>query len=188
MATRNSELRRKGIHLVGLAVPVLYWFANKLVVLCFIAFWLVLFIAGEIYRFRRGIPKKAEKIARPMMREYERRGTAAHVFLAAGFFVAVLFYAKDVAIAVSLIVVFGDCASAAVGGYIGGRQLIRGKTLWGTLALVLTAFVVSFWIVGVPLAFAGAITTGAVEPLPINDNFSVPVAAGLAMTAARYFL
>jgi len=48
MVLLANEIRRKGIHLIGLTVRLLYWAAGKLVTLCFIAFWMILFIAGEI--------------------------------------------------------------------------------------------------------------------------------------------
>lgn len=188
MVARDGELRRKGIHLIGLTVPTLYMFADKLVVLSFIAFWAIIFIAFEIYRFRRGIPKKAMEVAKPLMRKYERRGVAAHVFLSLGLFLAVLLYAKDIAIATSLIIVLADGAAAVVGRYLGGHRLVCRKTLEGTLTLIAVAFVVSVWIVGAALAFTGAVVAGAVELLPINDNISIPFFSGLAMTAMRYFL
>jgi len=94
MVSLSNEIRRKGIHLIGLIVPLLYWTAGKFVTLCFIAFWTILFIAGEVYRFRRGIPKEIEEVAPPMMRKHERMGVGGHVS-ALGLFHSRIFVRKE---------------------------------------------------------------------------------------------
>lgn len=183
----GSEIRRKCLHLVGLAVPTLYWFTNQFTMLCFIAFFFVLFVAFEIYRFRRGLPPAAEA-AKPVMRGYEERGVGGHVFLAGGLFIAVLAFEKNVAIAVSVVTVLGDAAAAIIGKRFGTHELVREKTVEGTLALVAVALVAAIWFVGGVAALAGALAAGIVELLPINDNFSIPVFSGLVMNTALHLL
>jgi dolichol kinase len=187
MALAN-EIRRKGIHLIGLVVPLLYWSAGKLVTLSFIAFWTILFIAGEIYRFRRGIPREIEEVAAPMMRERERSGVGGHVFFALGLFIAVFLYERDIAIAISLIMVLADGAAAIVGKSFGRVRLIGEKTLEGTLTLICVAFIVAILFVSWAVALVGAAVAGFVELMPGDDNLSIPIFSGLAMAAMRYFL
>ena len=189
MARSRTELRRKYIHLIGLVVPALYWLTGKQVTLCFVAFFLFLFTAFELYRIRRGIPvKKAATIAKPLIRSHEKRGIGAHVFFAAGAFVAVLAYPKEVAIAALLMATLADGGAAVVGSMCGRHKLIGRKTLEGSLTLFLIAIVLAAWLVKPFLAaFVGAIAAACVELLPTNDNLTVPVAAGLAMHVVRYF-
>lgn len=188
MPRSKTELRRKYIHLIGLVVPALYWLTNKQVTLCFVAVFLLLFMALEIYRIRRGIPvKKAATIAKPLIRPHEERGIGAHVFFAAGAFVAVLAYPQRIAIAALLMSTLADGGAAVVGSMWGRHQLIGKKTLEGSLTLFLIAIVLAAWLVEPWIvALAGAIVAACVELLPMNDNLTVPIAAGLAMHVARY--
>jgi len=188
MVSLANEIRRKGIHLIGLIVPLLYWTAGKFETLCFIAFWTILFIAGEVYRFRRGIPKEIGEVAAPMMRKRERSSIGGHVYFALGLFIAVFLYEKNIAIAISLIMVLADGAAAIVGKSFGRMHLISKKTLEGTLTLICVAFVVSVWFVGWAVALVGAVIAGLVELMPVDDNLSIPIFSGLAMAAMRYFL
>jgi len=182
----RGEVRRKGVHLIGLIVPLLYHAVGKFATLSFVAVWTTLFIAGEIYRLRRGMPREVERIAAPMMRRRERKGVGGHVFFSLGLFTAVLFYDKDVVTAVALITVLADGAAAVVGVHVGRHRLLGKKTLEGTLALIGVAFITSLWFVGRVLALVGALVAGLVELLPVDDNLTLPVLSGLAMMAARY--
>ena len=189
MAGFKTEIRRKYIHLIGLTVPVLYWTTNyiipsfsKQVTLGFITFFLLLFVAFEFYRLSHGIPKEADAIVKPLIRPEERRGIGGHVFFAAGAFIAVLAYSRDIAIAALLISVFADGGAAVVGSRWGRYRLIGKKTIEGSLALFLIALAFAALIVKPLLAaFVGAVAATCVELLPINDNLMVPISAGLAM-------
>lgn len=189
MAKFRTELRRKYIHLIGLVVPALYWLTNKQVTLCFVAFFLLLFTAFEFYRIKRGIPvKEADAIAKPLIRSHEKRGIGAHVFFAAGAFVVVLAYPQEIAISALLMATLADGGAAVVGSMWGRHKLIGRKTLEGSLTLFLIAIALAVWIVEPLLAaFVGAIVAACVELLPMNDNLTVPVVAGLAMHVVRYF-
>jgi len=188
MVSPANELRRKSVHLIGLIVPLLYHVAGKFATLVFVAVWTILFIIGEIYRLKQGMPRWVEKRAAPMMRGRERKGVGGHVYFSLGLFTAVLFYDKEIVTAVALITVLADGAAAIVGAHVGKHRLLGKKTLEGTLTLIAVAFMVSVWVVGGALAFTGGVVAGVVELLPINDNFSIPFFSGLAMTAMRYFL
>jgi len=196
MAGFKTEIRRKYIHLIGLTVPVLYWATyyltpsySKQVTLGFITFFLLLFMAFEFYRFRHGIPKEADAIVKPLIRPEEKRGIGGHVFFAAGAFIAVLAYSRDIAIAALLISVFADGGAAVVGSRWGRYRLIGKKTIEGSLALFLIALAFAALIVKPLLAaFVGAVAATCVELLPINDNLMVPISAGLAMQLMRYFI
>lgn len=201
MGAVASELRRKSIHLIGLVVPIVYWITdfNRGITLLFIAIFSFAFTISEIYRIRYGIPlKEAETLVKPLIRPQERRGVGAHVFFAAGAFVTILAYPKDIAIAAMLISTFADGSAAVVGKRWGRHSTIGKKTLEGTLALVSVAFVVALIVLAaffghvitesIAIAFAGAIAAASVELLPINDNLSIPIAAGFAMYIALHSL
>ncbi|MCS7131125.1 MAG: hypothetical protein NZ934_00110 [Hadesarchaea archaeon] len=179
-------------------MPLVYWITNKQVILLFLGTFLFLFLISELYRIKFGIPKEADTYVRPLIRPRERRGVGAHVFFAAGAFVAALTYPKDIAIAAMFVAVIADGAAAVVGRRWGHHKLISKKTLEGTLTLFSVAIVTAMltFIAGfrlplyssAMLALAGAIAAACIELLPINDNLTVPIAAGLAMSCARYFI
>lgn len=183
-------------------VPVLYWLTDRQLTLAFVGVWLFIFAAFELYRVRHGIPiKEAEALARPLVRPHEERGIGAHVFFAAGAFVAVLAYPAAIAIAALLMSTLADGGAAVIGKRWGRHRLSGEKTLEGSLALFLIAFVIALTIFttfqrGLPaigpanalmLALLGAGAAACVELAPINDNLSIPIFAGFVMTAV-YFI
>jgi dolichol kinase len=192
MPVAEVEVRRKGLHLVGLTVPVLYWLADKELTLAFVGTCLFIFTAFEFYRIRHGIPvREADAVARPLMRPHEERGIGAHVFWTAGAFVAILAYPKEIVIIALLISTLAD-GGAAVVGMRWGRHKLRGeKTLEGSLALFSIAFVIALAVSitflelvdALVLALLGASAAACIELVPINDNLSIPIFAGFVMTA-----
>ncbi len=189
MTSVKLELRRKTIHLIGLGVPALYWLTDKQFTLLVIGSFLLGFAAFELYRWRRGfLSKGLNDFIQPTLRADERRGFGAHVYFAAGVFVALLVYSQTIAIAAVLILILGDGAAALVGAKWGKTRLTRGRTLKGTMALFFVAFLGALLVVAPGVALVGAMTAACVELLPMNDNLSIPIFAGLAMTTAAYFL
>lgn len=199
MAALISEVYRKCIHLIGLVVPLIYWVTNKQVILLFLGTFLFIFLISELYRIKFGIPiKEADVHVRPLIRPQERRGMGAHVFFAAGAFVAALAYPKDIAIAAMFVVVIADGAAAVVGRRWGHHRLVGKKTLEGTLTLFSVAIITATFIfvagfrlpfyTSAMLSLAGAIAAACIELLPLNDNLTIPIATGFAMSCARYFI
>lgn len=189
MPSVELELQRKAIHLIGLGVPALYWFTNKEFTLLVVGAFMFGFAAFELYRWRHGIPvKEAEEVTRPLMRPSEERGLGAHVYFACGVFIAILLYSQTIAVAAILMLILGDGAAALVGIKWGKIRLTERRTLGGSLALFLVAFLAALLVVSPKLALVGAIVAAYVELLPINDNLSIPIFAGLAMTFVAYLL
>jgi dolichol kinase len=96
----------------------------------------------------------------------------------------ILLFEKSVAAAALLILACGDTAASGVGQALGGYKLREGKTLMGSLAFLVTAFLVTLPFFPTPVAFGGALLATVVEflPLPLDDNLSIPLTAGIAFT------
>ncbi len=189
MPSVELELQRKAIHLIGLGVPAIYWLTNKEFTLLVVGAFIIGFVAFELYRWRHGIPvKEAEEVARPLLRPSEKRGLGAHVYFACGAFATILLYSQTIAIVAILMLILGDGTAALVGIKWGKTRLRERRTLGGSLALFLVAFLTGLSVVSPKLALIGAIVAACVELLPLNDNLSIPIFAGLAMTLAAYFL
>lgn len=181
------ELRRKAIHLLALAVPFIYWFAGQAVVLVVVGAAMVASTFFELYRWRYGIPlKEAERVTRSLMRAEEVKGFGAHVYFLVGIFIPLAFYPQPIAVASVLMLALGDAAAALVGMRWGRIGTSGNRTLEGSLAMFLVALLAGAFVVRFPLAVVGAASAALAEYLPVNDNLSVPILAGLAMWAATY--
>ena len=119
-----------------------------------------------------------------------RRVTAA-TYLAVAALLCFLVFPREVAALALLFLAVGDPLAALVG------QRVRRPRLWGKSLAGTATFVAAALVVGVGLALAGvtprhpgvalgALVAALVEllPLPVDDNLTVPLAAGLAMALA----
>jgi dolichol kinase len=123
--------------------------------------------------------------------EKERRGPTTSLYYAASLLVCVLIFPVYAAIGGVISLAAGDPVAAIVGRRI-GRIRIGGKSVEGALANAVTAFcLILIFVRSVPLAAAGALAGSAAEMLDIpyiDDNITVPLAAGGAMVLAARFL
>jgi dolichol kinase len=99
----------------------------------------------------------------------------------------VALFEPTIAAAAIAIGLLGDAAAAIVGRRFGRMHIGKSdKTIEGSMAFLLVAAPL-IWIVPnltLPVGLAGVVAGVVVESLhlPINDNFSVPMASALAMT------
>jgi dolichol kinase len=107
-------------------------------------------------------------------------GTAPYVL---GIGLSLYAFSTDVASAAICFLAFGDVAATTVGERY-GKSKIGDKSLEGTAAFIAAGLFVG--LVLLPIAeiiVAGAVIAAAVELVPLaNDNFTIPIAAGAAMT------
>jgi dolichol kinase len=118
-----------------------------------------------------------------MRPEEERQPTGSAYYIVACW-LTILVFERTVAVAALLVLACADTAASVVGQAMGGYRLTKGKTLSGTGAFVVTAFLVTLPFFPAPTAFAGAIIAAVAEclPLPLDDNITVPLAAGISLT------
>lgn len=186
------KFKRKLFRLVGFLFPALYlglgeygrW-ATIGVLLLFIATMFTL----EVYRFRYpGVNRWLFEHFKSFTKEKERaRVSTTTLFLVASLLTVVLF-PRGIAIAAILFLVVGDPVAEIVGLRY-GRVPLLGKSLEGTLAglcacLLMAALARALPLgLGWPALLAGAVAATVAEllPIPVDDNFTIPLAAGLAM-------
>jgi dolichol kinase len=99
-------------------------------------------------------------------------------------------YAYSVAVASAAIcfLAFGDVAATTV-GELYGRTKIGNKSLEGTAAFVVAAVCAGLVLISLGLEFKawvmilGALIAAVIEllPIPVNDNFAIPVLSGAVM-------
>ena len=143
----------------------------------------------DLARFRLGwLNRLFLRWLAPLLKAEESRRVTGATYMALAALLVFVFFDRTVAVAALLFLSLGDPAAALVGMRMPGPRLF-GKSLGGT-----TAFIAASWcVVGILLAtgvveyhwglMAGAVVAALVElaPVPLDDNLTVPIAAGLAM-------
>lgn len=190
----SAELWRKALHLLSLLIPVgLFYLGRETALYTLVPVTLTAIII-EVARARaHWAHDLVDKVFGFMMRPEEipdvpaavRFNGATWVLTTAT--VLVILFPPAVAAAAITIGLVGDAAAAVVGRRF-GRLTIFGtdKTVEGSLAFVACTLPLAWIFPGVTLiAAAVGVCVGAVieawHPIPINDNFAVPMAAALAM-------
>jgi dolichol kinase len=130
-----------------------------------------------------------ERTLAPMLRSHEGGRITGATTLAIAFAVIVLLFPREMAVAGIAFAGYADAAGALVGRAFGMHRYPSGKSLEGTIAFTVVAFVVAWTLpsLGIPAALGVAIVLGALEsaPLPVDDNLLVPIAgAALAWIAS----
>lgn len=199
-----EELKRKSIHLIGLLIPICYYFVdrqgyyfiNSRVTAIIILFTLTaLYFSIELLRFANS---KFQRLflnhLSGLLRSHERRditGTGYYLISAS---LSVLLFDKEIAIACLSFLVLGDMFAALVGKQWGRTKITAKKSLEGSLAclgicLTIGLFVAWLFHFNPRILFIGAFTATVVEllPLGIDDNFTIPLISGLVMQLLIYF-
>jgi CDP-diglyceride synthetase len=135
---------------------------------------------------RRTQPAAYFNITRHAASQSELYGfAAAPLYFALGILLTLLVFPHPVSGAAIAIFALGDSAASIFGGLIGKRlPFNKGKTLEGSLAGFVFAFLAGSLFVAPWIAAVGAAVAMIVEylPLPINDNVLIPLVTALTLT------
>lgn len=199
----RSELKRKALHLAGLAVPAIYLCCDKTTTLAFIGLAFVLFVVLEPFRIieewrdrikyrllnmypspelGRGI-ELIENHIEAITRPHERERVAAHIYFAAASFIVVYFFPMKVAVGAITVATLGDALAAIIGKSLGRHRFSNGKSLEGSFTYFVTALLILTPLVGFLPALIGAVAGTVVEfyNVPPDDNFSNQLAVAVAV-------
>ena len=180
------ELRRKSIHLLGLIVPILYFFTSRDLIIIGVGALLTLALAAELLKgVVPGVRVIFLRIFSPILRSQEQKGglTGATYFLI-GSFLCILLFDKMLAIVCLCFLTLGDLCAALIGKQWGRIKLFSRKSLEGSLACFVVCTAAALLIGLHPVvAIAGALVATLIELLPIgvDDNVTIPLISGLAM-------
>lgn len=190
----RGEIWRKTLHILSLSIPVGLLILGRSAALYVVVPLASTFLVSEILRTRsRTVRDLIARIFGSIMRPEEippvpaplRFNGATWVLLSAC--VVIVLFEPPVAAAAMVIGLVGDAAAALVGRRFGRRPLgSRGKSVEGTIAFAVTAFPAAAFVPGLSLlSLAAAVIVAALVEgfgTPINDNLSVPMAAGIVLT------
>jgi dolichol kinase len=188
-----NQLGRKLFHLLGgLGLLSLYFIFGRKTALGLYGVLAVLFLAFEVARL--AIPALNRFLYSQFtsfLRENEEHRLTGTVPYILGVGLSLWAFSTPAASAAVCFLAFGDVAATTVGQRF-GKTKIGGKSVEGTAAFVAAALLPAFFLslagTGMPpwVMISGALVAAGVElmPLPVNDNFTIPVLAGAAMELA----
>ena len=183
------EYQRKAIHLFNLIIPFGYWFIIpdqnqfKIIIITFTA----LFILADYFRKKSKIIKKLFIIFfNKMLREHELKGQftgATWVMISAS--VTILVFPKYIAIISLIFMSIGDTFAALIGRKF-GKLKIYDKSIEGFLGGLIACLVAAYCYDPLPFYISGfgALAAMLFEtlPLPLDDNFRIPIGSATIMT------
>lgn len=188
------KLVRKGIHLLSLAIPTVYYFISKQLALCLLLPLTALFITVDMARYYLPpVSRLFYQLLGGILRRHEtdmkqkRLNGASYVLIAAS--LCVFLFPKVITISAIAILVISDTTSALIGRRF-GRHRFLAKSLEGSCAFFVSAVLVIFltpkidnlfmeYIIGIIAAAIGTVVEAL--PVKIDDNLSIPLAVGFSL-------
>ncbi|TMQ63526.1 MAG: hypothetical protein E6K79_09785 [Candidatus Eisenbacteria bacterium] len=184
-----SEIKRKSIHLASLAIPIGYYLTpdswmrigeRGLLALVIVS------LAIEVFRLNHPRTRHVFRhFFGELLRNHEEASLLGSTYLLIACLLTIHLFPKPVAVLALMFLILGDTVAAIVGKWIGRVRLIGGKTLEGSIACFLVCFGLTLLMPGVPpmVGLVGALTATLFEllPIPLDDNFRIPLSAGFAM-------
>jgi len=183
-----GNLFRETIHVAGFFVPVFTMYLGLLNLQ--VAFWIsmvtLVYIASELARMLGLNVPILSKITwhaaiQPEIHEF----VTAPIFFAVGITLSLIIFPPPVNYAAIAVFTLGDGFATIFGKKIGKHAFFynKGKKVEGTIIGFVCAFLGALVFASPGKALVGAAVGMVVEslPTPVNDNITIPLAAGLAM-------
>ena len=199
----RQEFVRKGIHLGSLSIPVIYYFIPRVRALEILVPLLLFSVFVDVGRHYIPWLKKIVnlvfyRILRPHERDESRILLSGATWVLISASLCVFIFPKLITILAFSILIVSD-ASSAILGKMYGRHPFLDKSREGTIAFVLTAWIVVLatpkalglsieYLIGAIAAFAGGIVEAASVRLRFDDNLSVPITIGFLSWCGYYLL
>jgi len=192
---RRSEFLREAIHLGGFLTALLCaYMVDRRIIALLILLITVLFIASEVMRLRggRAIPILKDVTLRAAGETEVQGFVLPPVFFALGIILSLTLFQPSVSFVSIAVLTLGD-GSASIFGKRFGRRVLpynKGKTVEGALCGFLSAFCGASVFVGPLEALVASLIGTLFEtlPSPIDDNVTVPLSSGAALTILQGFV
>ena len=186
-----SEYKRKLIHLFNLAIPFsyLYIFPEKWVFVKFLSILMVLFIIFDILRHKVAWVKSLFTLfINSMLRSHEQEGKlTGATWVMIGAVISIILFSKPVAIIALIFMSLGDSAAGLIGQRY-GKHKIWNKSwegFFGGLFVCIIIGIIYSLLTTLPMtiSLSGAVAAMVMEilPIPLDDNFKIPLGAGAIM-------
>jgi dolichol kinase len=198
----RAELVRKGIHLISLAIPLVYYFIPKSVALWILVPLTAAFVVIDLARYDVDlISKLFYRFFGFLLRTHEvdrqKHALNGATYMLISAVICILIFPKFIMISSFVVLILGDASSAVFGKRFGKHKILPGratpKSYEGSLAFVVAATVavllttkVDYLVAEYAIGAAAGIFAAAAEVLSYNivdDNIAVPITFGLSMWA-----
>ena len=183
-----DEYIRKIIHLFSLIIPFgyLYLITDKYVMVQILIVFNVIFLFFDITRHRIvWIQSIFKYFFNDMLRGHEQRGhLTGATWVIIGSLISILIFTKYVAVIALIFMSLGDTAAGLIGQKF-GKHKVGNKTWEGFLAGLIICIIVAINFPFLPLkiSLVGALVAMIMEllPIPLDDNFKIPLGSGAIM-------
>jgi len=183
----KKEIIRKSLHLLfGTIFLALIWIAGTQPSFEIILGGLLIGIVISL-AMRKGhklplLGKIIENVERP--NETHFPGKAAVLFFVSALLLLFLFKNQPlIALAALSVQVYADSAAALIGKPFGKHKIYHKKSVEGTAACLVVAFICLQFFVPSYIALIGAVVATIIEVLPFDDNLWVPIGTGAVIKA-----
>ena len=185
------RLKARKIYRIGAGIlfPLIYGLTpSKIPVQMLIIYLLGIMTPIEVIRkVAPGFYKTLHDHSKGILKEEPGYLMGTTAFLLATLIIIAVF-SKGVAILSLLFLIFGDTSSTIVGTRWGRVRFLKGKSLEGSLAFLITCLIIGFLffrILNIPIIvmLIGAITATVVEAITVkfDDNFTVGLGTAITM-------
>ncbi|MDP6991917.1 MAG: SEC59/DGK1/VTE5 family protein [Candidatus Marinimicrobia bacterium] len=183
-----NEYLRKLIHLFNLTIPFGYMYIvpEKWMMVRILVGLSILFLLVDIMRHRVPIVKNIfGTFFGSMLRGHEKDGKlTGATWVMFGSVLTIMLFSKPVAIIALIFMSLGDTAAGLIGQRF-GKHKIWDKSWEGFFAGLAVCIIIAlnFKMLPFHVSMAGAITAMVIEllPIPLDDNFKIPLGAGAIM-------
>lgn len=155
-----------------------------------------IFVVFDLFRLRvPSVNNFVVTVYGGLMRREELRSVSGNSFYVLGLFVLALAFPKPIALLAILYLAFGDPVAAIAGTLFGKHRIVGKKSLEGAAAnflvcaMVTAILALSYFGLSLDRAALLALVGGCVAvvsellPLPIDDNFTLPVVSAILLSA-----
>ena len=183
-----DEYIRKIIHLFNLIIPFgyLYVINDKYIMVQILILLTIVFLFIDIARHRIvWIQSIFNLLFNSMLRGHELKGhLTGATWVMIGSLITIILFSKPVAVIALIFMSLGDTAAGLIGQRF-GKHKVGNKSWEGFLAgLIICCIVaINFSFLPLKISLAGALVAMAMEllPIPLDDNFKIPLGSGAMM-------
>jgi glycerol-3-phosphate acyltransferase PlsY len=181
------EIQRKAIHLSFILIPLVYLYdllPKRFIVQGLLVATLVSIVIELARLHDARVRAYFRMFFGNLIRKHEHRQLLGSTYLLIASVLTIELFAKPYAVAALGALILGDTAAALVGRTL-GRARLFGKSLEGSLACFVVSFLFAWGVVGLDVKTAAigmlAATLFEFLPIPLDDNFRIPLSAGYVM-------
>tara|TARA_Y100000768_G_scaffold239752_1_gene181582 strand:+ start:4343 stop:4924 length:582 start_codon:yes stop_codon:yes gene_type:complete len=184
----KQELLRKGIHACNSIIAFSLFFLDHNDVLLIVAITGTLIVIFDFLRiYTKSVQRIYNSFFKEVTRDFESHRLTGASYVMIGSLIVLSIFESRICIPALLIMSFSDSAAAIIGKKY-GKTKIFNKTLEGSLAFLLTSFVIIiFFVPNIDFTFSiiAIIVSTIVELMPksnLDDNLLIPIVSAFIIS------